>query len=135
LSKGIPNSSGSASGPSAGARPSPTTGTQGPPPPRFQLLSIEEVSQLEDPEDLIEGLIERESFTLLFAPPESAKSFLALDLGLSIATGLPWQGRTVKKGPVVYVVAEGGRGIKKRIKAWLQEHGFNEKDDIHVFSC
>ena len=31
-------------------------------------------------------------------------------------------GRNVKQGPVVYVAAEGGRGIRKRVRAWMNEH-------------
>ena len=44
----------------------------------------------------------------------------AIDLALHVALGREWQGRDVKPGPVVYVAAEGQRGIAKRIEAWKQ---------------
>jgi hypothetical protein len=40
-----------------------------------------------------------------------------------VAFGFSWQGREVRKGKVLYLAAEGRRGIGKRIKAWLQHTG------------
>jgi len=45
---------------------------------------------------------------------------------------VPWQGRAVKQGPVIYVVAEGSGNIGKRIKAWLIENDDPEADDMFV---
>jgi hypothetical protein len=89
------------------------------------------VLQLPDPEWLIQGLVEQEAFTVLFGEPETAKSFVAFDWALSVASGLPWQGRAVKPGPVVYIVGEGGRGFTKRIKAWLLAHKLQDVPDAH----
>lgn len=58
----------------------------------------------------------------LYGPPGVGKSFLVLDWALSIASGVQWLGHRLGKGDVVFVCAEGGRGLKKRIAAWREKH-------------
>jgi hypothetical protein len=101
--------------------------------PRFRLLTLQEVFDLPEPRWLIEGLIELEAFAVLYGLSGVAKSFLALDLLLHVAAGLPWHGRAVKRGLVVYVFGEGGAGIQKRIDAWLQEHQLTRADIPDIF--
>lgn len=62
------------------------------------------------------------SLVLLWAQEESFKSFIAVDLACSVATGVPWLGVVPinDPGPVVYVAAEGQRGINSRIAAWAR---------------
>ena len=38
---------------------------------------------------------------VVYAPPAAGKSFLAVDLAYHIAHGLPWEGRKVKRAPVL----------------------------------
>jgi hypothetical protein len=101
--------------------------------PRFRLVTLQEVFDLPGPKWLIEGLIELEAFAVLYGLSGVAKSFLALDLLLHIAAGLPWHGRAVKQGTVVYVFGEGGAGIQKRIDAWLEEHKLTRADVPEAF--
>src|SRR2546422_8198989 len=42
-------------------------------------------------------------YTTLFRSSGGGKTFVSLDWALCIATGKPWRGRAVKRGPVVYV--------------------------------
>ena len=51
------------------------------------------------------------------------KSFVALDWACHVALGLPWRGREVTQGDVVYVVAEGKKGIPGRVSAWEATYG------------
>jgi len=67
---------------------------------------------------LVKNLIPADSMGMLFGASGTFKSFLALDLCLSVANGLPWTGRKTETGPVGYMAAEGGAGIYKRIMAW-----------------
>ncbi len=67
---------------------------------------------------LVDGVLEEEALGVLFAAPGSYKTFLAISLGLSIATGTPWYGHSVRKGLVVFIIGEGGNGFAKRLKAW-----------------
>ena len=80
---------------------------------------------------LIKDFLECDTFAEVFGPPKSYKSFLALDIALSIATGTTWQGHEVKQqGLVVYICGEGHGGIGRRIKAWCQEHGMQPDNMI-----
>ena len=89
---------------------------------RFHLHSVEELLRLPPADWLIEGLIEQPAVGFLFGPSGEGKTFVTLDWSLSVAAGRSWQGRAVKQGPVVYVVAEGSAGVPKRVKAWLQHN-------------
>jgi hypothetical protein len=85
---------------------------------RLKLLPVGELLSAEPPEYLIDNTIEVGSFGVLYGDPGTYKSFLALDWGLSVATGLWWSGRKTRKGPVVSFIGEGHRGYGRRIKAW-----------------
>lgn len=88
----------------------------------FKLYTVEELESLPDPDWLLEGLLPQGALAELYGKFAVGKSFLALDWALSVAAGVPWLGRPVKLGGAVYVSAEGGAGLKKRIAAWRTEH-------------
>jgi hypothetical protein len=96
---------------------------------RYTLYSVDELFTLEPPEWLIEGLMPTRALAVHFGPSASAKSFVALDWALSIATGRDWCGRKVKPGPVIYVVGEGTSGISRRVSAWMLHHGVDRVPD------
>jgi hypothetical protein len=89
---------------------------------RFRLLKFEDLEKLPRGEWLVDRIIEVNSQVLVYGPSGDGKSFVALGLALSVASGEPWHGRKVKQGPVVYIAAEGGRGILRRVKAWKRKH-------------
>jgi hypothetical protein len=86
-------------------------------------LTLDEIEAMPPPVWLIEGLLVQASNASLIAPPKSLKSFLALDWALHIAYGIPWQGRPVKQGGVIYIAGEGVGGMARRIAAWRAFHG------------
>src|SRR5262249_31602144 len=54
----------------------------------------------------------------------SYKSFIALDRALCIASGRPYLDvYKVRQGPVLYIAAEGGGGLKRRVEAGVKHHG------------
>ena len=67
---------------------------------------------------LVDGILERESLTLVYGDPGCGKSFFAVDLGACVATGLPWKGREVQQGDVLYMAGERRDGIVRRAHAW-----------------
>lgn len=85
-----------------------------------RVLSLNELLTLEDPEYLIERWLPENSLAILYAERESFKSFLLLSWAFHIATGREWFGHQVKAGAVVYIAAEGGRGMAKRARAQLE---------------
>jgi hypothetical protein len=74
------------------------------------------------PDYLIDNTLEEDSLAVVFGPSGSGKSFFVLDLGLSVATGVPWNKQPVKQGVVVHLCGEGHGGNKRRVKAWLQHN-------------
>jgi hypothetical protein len=67
---------------------------------------------------LIKDYFERDKTVLLFGISGGGKTFITVDMGLSIATGKDWQGHATKQGAVFYICGEGKSGIKKRCLAW-----------------
>ena len=88
----------------------------------FRLIPAEQM-QLRPTEWLVEGLIEAATTVALFGPPGAAKSFYALDIACSVATGTPFHGREVLEGAVIYVAGEGFNGIARRLEAWAVHTG------------
>lgn len=72
---------------------------------------------------LIKGAVPDDSVGMIFGASGTFKSFIALDQALHIAHGMQWLGRKTRQGTVVYVAAEGGAGIHRRVAAWHQRHG------------
>jgi hypothetical protein len=91
-----------------------------PPKPRIKLLKLSELDSLQPPAWLIENVITEHGLSMIWGRSGSLKSFVALDMGLCIATGTPWHGRPVKQGRVVYLAAEGAHGLGGRAIGWTK---------------
>lgn len=87
----------------------------------YRLYSVEELIRMPEPTWQIQDIMPTGGLIGLYAPPGVGKTFLALDMALCIATGRAWQGHAVEPGVVVYISAEGGTGIGKRVAAWLED--------------
>lgn len=80
---------------------------------------------------LIKGWVPESGLMMIYGAPGSGKSFIALDMMLSISTGKPvWQGYRIaqKSKSIVYFCGEGEEGISQRISAWVQENNSGETD-------
>ena len=64
----------------------------------------------------------------IVAPPSSKKSFVAVNIAACIATGKEFFGHAVRKGNVLYAMAEGQAGIQKRLRAWEIFNGVDIAD-------
>ena len=93
-------------------------------PGAFQFLSLQQIMAAPRPTRwLIRGFLEAGSLAVLFGEAGSMKSFLAIDQGLCIASGLPWHGHACPNpGAVFYLAGEGFDGLTKRIRAWTVAH-------------
>ena len=79
---------------------------------------------------IIEGLLP-EGLAILSGPPKTYKSFMAIDLGLSISRGLPFLGfQTVKCGVLYYDLESTKRRPKDRIEKILQ--GQRAPDQFYI---
>jgi hypothetical protein len=82
--------------------------------PPFPLVAWKDIAFDLEEEWRVETLLPLARVACLYGGP-SVKTFVLLDLFARMARGGFWGGREVKQCPVVYVAAEGGNGIKKRI--------------------
>ena len=67
----------------------------------------------------------------LFGESGSGKSFVAIDMGLSIAYGLErwFFDKRITQGKVLYFCGEGINGVRKRIRAWKLFHEIKEDSE------
>lgn len=77
-------------------------------PPRYRILSAEELKALPPVTWLVKGEIPKHGLTLVYGPTAGGKSFLTLDYAFQVA----------QTRPVVYVAAEGAAGYAARVLAW-----------------
>ena len=93
--------------------------------PAESKIRIEPWDSIEDEpvEWLIQDVLPRRGFSALFGPPGSFKSFVALDIAHSVATGTAWMGKEVSvPGAVLYICGEGHGGVGARIRACRLHH-------------
>jgi hypothetical protein len=88
---------------------------------RSAVVRGDAILDLPSPAPLVAGMLDLDTLALLYGPSGSTKTFVALDLALSVATGTWWMGRAVEAGPVLYVVAEGLGGLGARVEAWQHQ--------------
>jgi RecA-family ATPase len=92
------------------------------------------VLDIPKPDALVDDLLDTRSLAILYGPSGSGKSFVALDIALRVASGLPWHfGKETRQGPVLYVVAEGSGDIAARVEAWLAQYAVEPDIDQVLF--
>lgn len=75
------------------------------------------------PDWLITDYFEAHALAEVFGAPESGKSLLAIDWGLSVAAGINWCGHSTQQGAVFYIAGEGYHGLSRRFAAWGNHTG------------
>ncbi len=89
---------------------------------RFEVVPASTFAGGTPPSWIVKGVLPDAELIVLFGESGSGKSFMALDLAATIARGLPWRGRKVKKGRQVYIAAEGAGGFRNRLRAYAAAH-------------
>lgn len=69
----------------------------------------------------VKGIFPETGVGAIYGPSGSGKSFLGLDLGISVALGEAWFGHRSFAAPVTYIMLEGEAALRNRIQAW-EEH-------------
>lgn len=95
--------------------------------PMFRLIQAGMITP-KPPQWLIYDLFEVDSLCLLFGDPGCGKSFVAIDIALSVATGAPFNCNNIEQGSVVYIAGEGHNGLMRRMAAWGMSHNISYKD-------
>ncbi|MFB7278092.1 AAA family ATPase [Streptomyces hydrogenans] len=88
-----------------------------------ELLDASSLDNMPTLEPLVGDLFHLDSLARIIGPSGHMKSFVVIDIAAHVGTGKPWHGHHVRQGTVVYLVAEGARGIRKRVRAWEKHHG------------
>ncbi len=99
------------------------------------LMTENDIFDMPDPMPLVKGMLMERENTCLVAPPKSGKTYLALDIALSIAAGVRVLESLLvcRQGPVVYLTAEGKMGFKRRILAWRQSRGITPDIELPFY--
>ena len=71
---------------------------------------------------IVPGLIPAAAVGAVIADYSLGKTWLMVDLGLSVAFGQAWFGRPTQARPVVFAIAEGTHSFPKRLMGWLVAH-------------
>ena len=80
------------------------------------------------PRWVLKNWLERDTLTCIAGQPKHGKSFVAFDMALHVAAGIPWCGNRVEQGSVFVICGEGQGGVSRRLKGWLNKHPAVGKD-------
>ena len=100
---------------------------------KFPLIAWKNIVFDPDEEWLVDKLLPRIGLAALYGGPGSVKTFILLDLFLRIACGDRFAGRDVEQGAVIYIAAEGGGGLRKRIVAIRKFLAGRLQDDVPFY--
>ncbi len=89
-----------------------------PKPPRFTPVPMAEFANAKALNWTVKGILPRAALVVLFGDSGSGKTFITLQIAAAVARGVPWRGRKVRQGRVVYVCAEGRHGFAMRGAAY-----------------
>ena len=102
--------------------------------PRHWILPFAELCKKPQPiRWLIKNWIQEQAQIMVFGASGVGKTFVVLDMALSIACPQikDWHGFKVKHGPVVYLAGEGHVGLRARLVGWAAHKGV-EDANIYV---
>jgi hypothetical protein len=100
-------------------------------PPKFNLVSWNEITFDADAEWLIKHILPRTGVALLYGQRSSFKSFVAMHMAICVALGRTWAGKRVERASVVYIAAEGQGGFPKRQRGYIKK-GLSDNIDFHL---
>ena len=81
--------------------------------------------ELHAPRWLVRGTLEADCMAVAFGDPGTGKSFIGIDIGACVATGMPWHGYRTQTAAVAYIAGEGRNGLARRRRAWEIRHGID----------
>jgi hypothetical protein len=88
-------------------------------------FSLAEIGNIPEQRWMVHNVIPERGFAMFYGAPGAFKTFVALEMALSLAYGLEWAGRTGrcrKCYRVAYFAGEAVSGVAKRIEGWRNFH-------------
>ena len=98
----------------------------------IKVLSMAEVIAMPPTPWLIKDFVPEGSMAMIYGPPGSGKTFLALDMALHIAHGIEWHDKPTIQGSVMYIAGEGVGGLRKRLQAWHINKNLEPTAPLHI---
>jgi hypothetical protein len=92
------------------------------PPPRRSFTLFRDIEDAPRKTWLVRDLFGDGELSFVYGAPGSGKSVVVADIAAHVAAGLPWCGKRVTKGAVLYIAAERGALVKRRLAAWRKTH-------------
>lgn len=96
---------------------------------RFRIVNYAGLCKTPPISYLIDDCLPNDAYCIMFGASGTFKTFLALDMALSVALGQPetdtgvtlWP-KIAEAGPVLFAVSEGRGGILARVQAWSEKY-------------
>jgi len=85
---------------------------------KFRIVDRAGMEGIKPPTWLIEDFLPENAYAIMFGAPGTFKTFVALDIALSIATGNQDTWKALGQGNVLFAAGEARSGIPKRVRAW-----------------
>lgn len=81
----------------------------------IEVKHVDKIESLSPDPYIIDNLMLRGGLTMLYGPSNSGKTSIAMDLGMSTATGIPWAGLKTQKSRVFYVASDANLSCKNKL--------------------
>lgn len=98
----------------------------------FTIESIKDFEHVPPQKDIVEGMLQEDSLAIVYGASSAYKSFAMFGLAFAMCHGMSWYGRKVEQGNVLYIAAEGGRGLYLRARALAQFHDVDIPDNLSI---
>lgn len=116
-----------------GQQPAPAAPPTPEPPAPIKLLTVADILQLQPPPPFVGDWLDLGMLATMPGKYGSLKSFAAMSMCLSVATGQPWLGQTIHTtGPAIYCSLEGSYTLRPRVAGWLEHTDRDTADGFWV---
>jgi hypothetical protein len=104
--------------------------------PRFKILTAKDARMPRpDLQWIVKDLIIEGSLGMIVGDAGTGKTYIALDIAISIAEGQPWLGREVLQGPVLIIDEESGEHrLSIRLKKIIEGHHGSDDTPLYFMS-
>jgi hypothetical protein len=99
---------------------------------RLKAFSWQELHTLPKMQSLIKALLCMGAASVMYGESNCGKTFLALDIAFHVALGWDWRGNRTRQGRVIYLAAEAGFGIVRRMTAFAKHHNLQEIPGLYL---
>jgi hypothetical protein len=84
---------------------------------------------------LIPGVLDMGKLARVVGPSGAGKTFVATDMAMSVAAGIPWADfECVGWGQVLYVAPEDPEGVAERMLGWCRDKGFGPEETAEILA-